>query len=61
MKTLIATLSALVLAAGMTACNRDNNAGTGSSAKQDRSATSNAAGGSSAPASPQPPSKSSKY
>jgi hypothetical protein len=51
MKTLIASLTALVLAVGMTACNRDKNAGAGSSAQPDKSA----------PASPQAPSKSSKY
>jgi hypothetical protein len=61
MRTILAALAAAILAVGMAACNRDNNAGAGSSAKPDRSATGSAAGGSSAPASPQSPSKPSKY
>ena len=51
-KALTAALFAAVLAVSLTACQRDNNAGAGSSAKQDRSTGSSAGSGSSAPSSP---------
>ena len=58
MKALTAALMAAVLAIGMAACNRDNNAGSGSSANPDQpKRSSSAAGGSSAPSSPTAPSR----
>ncbi len=55
-KALTTVLTASLLALSLTACNRDN-AGAGSSAKQDRSSPGSAASGSSSsPTSPSSPS-----
>ncbi|HET7668777.1 MAG TPA: hypothetical protein VFK84_00065 [Burkholderiales bacterium] len=48
-KTLTAALAAAVLALGMTACDRDNNAGAGSSVERDKARSGSAASGSSTP------------
>ena len=56
-KTVTAALAAAILAVGMTACNRDNNAGAGSSADQRSKSSSPAGSGASSGATGSSPSR----